>query len=133
MNQIPINIILSKSKKNITLEYTESKSLLDAEFLRVNIPSAEVRGHSSDQKKTVSKNASGAQFFEKSTIVDPPNPPEIDPQTIPKRDQKTISFKTSNFIDLNPFSASKMDPKNFQNGGPNLPNHYSLFNMLVWR
>ena len=54
MNQIPINIILSKSKKNITLEYTESKSLLDAEFLRVNSPSAEVRGHSSDQKKTVS-------------------------------------------------------------------------------
>ena len=62
-------------------------------------------------KKTGSKNASGAQFFEKSTIVDPPNPPQIDLQTIPKRDQKTTSFKTSIFIDLNPFSASKMDPK----------------------
>jgi|TARA_B100001063_G_scaffold240080_1_gene264557 DUF971 family protein len=55
MNQIPINIILSKSKKNITLEYADSKSVLDAEFLRINSPSAEVRGHSPDQKKTVSK------------------------------------------------------------------------------
>ena len=55
MKQAPTNIILSKSKKNITLEYAENKSLLDAEFLRVNSPSAEVRGHSPDQKKTVPK------------------------------------------------------------------------------
>lgn len=52
---IPVNIVLSKNKKNITLEYSEKSSILDAEFLRINSPSAEVKGHSPDQKKLVYK------------------------------------------------------------------------------
>ena len=55
MNQIPINIILSKSKKNITLEYTESKSVLDQEYLRIKSPNTKVRDHTYEKKKKVSK------------------------------------------------------------------------------
>tara|TARA_B100000575_G_C23022624_1_gene588867 strand:+ start:305 stop:649 length:345 start_codon:yes stop_codon:yes gene_type:complete len=51
---IPENIILSKNKKELTLAYGASNSVLSAEFLRVNSPSAEAKGHSSDQKKIVS-------------------------------------------------------------------------------
>ena len=51
---IPKNIILSENKKELTLEYEVKKSVMSAEFLRVNSPSAEVKGHSPAQKKTVS-------------------------------------------------------------------------------
>jgi len=51
---IPKNIILSENKKELTLEYEVKKSVMSAEFLRVNSPSAEVKGHSLAQKKTVS-------------------------------------------------------------------------------
>ena len=51
---IPENIILSENKKELTLEYRSNKSVMSAEFLRVNSPSAEVKGHSPAQKKTVS-------------------------------------------------------------------------------
>ena len=51
---VPENIILSENKKELTLEYDTTKSVMSAEFLRVNSPSAEVKGHSQAQKKTVS-------------------------------------------------------------------------------
>ena len=51
---IPENIILSENKKELILEYGAIKSVMSAEFLRVNSPSAEVKGHSPAQKKTVS-------------------------------------------------------------------------------
>ena len=51
---IPENIILSENKRELTLEYGSTKSVMSAEFLRVNSPSAEVKGHSPVQKKTVS-------------------------------------------------------------------------------
>ena len=51
---IPENIILSENKKELILEYGAIKSVMSAEFLRVNSPSAEVKGHSQAQKKTVS-------------------------------------------------------------------------------
>ena len=50
----PENVILSKNKKEITLDYGASSSIMSAEFLRVNSPSAEVKGHSPGQKKLVS-------------------------------------------------------------------------------
>ena len=48
---IPENIILSENKKELILEYGAIKSVMSAEFLRVNSPSAEVKGHSPAQKK----------------------------------------------------------------------------------
>ena len=54
MTLIPENIILSVDKKNLTLEYPNKLCLFTAEFLRVHSPSAEVQGHSPDQKVTVS-------------------------------------------------------------------------------
>ena len=51
---IPENIILSENKKELTLQYSATNSIMSAEYLRVNSPSAEVRGHSLAQKKTVS-------------------------------------------------------------------------------
>tara|TARA_B100001057_G_C22706737_1_gene894050 strand:- start:789 stop:1130 length:342 start_codon:yes stop_codon:yes gene_type:complete len=50
----PENVILSENKKEITLDYGASSSIMSAEFLRVNSPSAEVKGHSPEQKKLVS-------------------------------------------------------------------------------
>ena len=50
----PENVILSENKKEITLDYGASSSIMSAEFLRVNSPSAEVKGHNSEQKKLVS-------------------------------------------------------------------------------
>ena len=49
----PENVILSENKKEITLDYGASSSIMSAEFLRVNSPSAEVKGHSPEQKKLV--------------------------------------------------------------------------------
>jgi len=49
----PENVILSENKKEITLDYGDSSSIMSAEFLRVNSPSAEVKGHSAEQKKLV--------------------------------------------------------------------------------
>ena len=54
MTLIPENIILSVDKKNLTLEYPNKTCSFTAEFLRVHSPSAEVQGHSPDQKVTVS-------------------------------------------------------------------------------
>ena len=54
MTLIPENIILSVDKTNLTLEYPNKSYMLTAEFLRVHSPSAEVQGHSPDQKVTVS-------------------------------------------------------------------------------
>lgn len=54
MTLIPENIILSVDKTNLTLEYPNKSYMLTAEFLRVYSPSAEVQGHSPDQKVTVS-------------------------------------------------------------------------------
>ena len=54
MTLIPENIILSVDKTNLTLDYPNKSYMLTAEFLRVHSPSAEVQGHSPDQKVTVS-------------------------------------------------------------------------------
>ena len=54
MTLIPENIILSVDKTNLTLDYPNKSYMLSAEFLRVHSPSAEVQGHSPDQKVTVS-------------------------------------------------------------------------------
>lgn len=53
MTLIPENIILSVDKTNLALEYPNKSYHLTAEFLRVYSPSAEVQGHSPDQKVTV--------------------------------------------------------------------------------
>lgn len=46
----PNNIVLKKSSNQLLLEYGEQSVLLSAEFLRVHSPSAEVQGHSPDQR-----------------------------------------------------------------------------------
>lgn len=50
----PTEIRLSKDKKTLTVGFENGdKYELDAEFLRIASPSAEVQGHSPDQRKTV--------------------------------------------------------------------------------
>ncbi|MDJ0929645.1 DUF971 domain-containing protein [Breoghania sp.] len=50
----PSELRVSKDKKTLTVRFTEGGEFrLPAEFLRVLSPSAEVQGHSPDQKQTV--------------------------------------------------------------------------------
>lgn len=50
----PDEIRLSPDKSRLTLHFSGNAPLiLDAEYLRVESPSAEVQGHSPDEKKTI--------------------------------------------------------------------------------
>jgi DUF971 family protein len=50
----PSELRLSKDKKTLTLTFEGSESFaLPAEYLRVKSPSAEVQGHTPDERKTV--------------------------------------------------------------------------------
>lgn len=50
----PDEIRLSPDKSRLTLVFSDSAPLtLEAEYLRVESPSAEVQGHSPDEKKTI--------------------------------------------------------------------------------
>lgn len=50
----PEEIRVSPDKKSLTLVFNDGKSVsFTAEFLRVHSPSAEVQGHSRDEKQTV--------------------------------------------------------------------------------
>lgn len=50
----PTELRLSKDKKTLTIGFNTGEShALSAEYLRVASPSAEVQGHSPDQKQTV--------------------------------------------------------------------------------
>ncbi len=51
----PKELRVSSNKKNLTLVYENQEPItFTAEFLRVHSPSAEVQGHSREQKQTVS-------------------------------------------------------------------------------
>ncbi len=61
----PKEIRVSSDKKSLTLVYENAEPVsFTAEFLRVHSPSAEVQGHSKDQKQTVA----GKQNVEIMTI-----------------------------------------------------------------
>ena len=50
----PKELRLSKDRKTLTIAFNNGETFtLGAEFLRVESPSAEVQGHSPDQRKTV--------------------------------------------------------------------------------
>lgn len=50
----PTELRLAKDRKTLTVAFDSGESFaLDAEFLRVVSPSAEVQGHSPDERKTV--------------------------------------------------------------------------------
>jgi DUF971 family protein len=50
----PTELRLSKDRKVLTVSFDgEERYALDAEYLRVQSPSAEVQGHSPDERKTV--------------------------------------------------------------------------------
>lgn len=50
----PSELRVSKDKRTLTVTFTSGERYaLSAEYLRVTSPSAEVQGHSADQKKTV--------------------------------------------------------------------------------
>ena len=50
----PTELRLSKDRKTLTITFDNGESFaLAAEYLRVKSPSAEVQGHSPDQRKTV--------------------------------------------------------------------------------
>lgn len=50
----PTELRLSKDRKALTVTFDSGESFaLDAEYLRVHSPSAEVQGHSPDERKTV--------------------------------------------------------------------------------
>jgi DUF971 family protein len=50
----PTELRLAKDKKSLTVTFDEGASFtLSAEYLRVTSPSAEVQGHSPDERKTV--------------------------------------------------------------------------------
>ena len=50
----PTELRLSKDRRTLTVSFNNGETHgFDAEFLRVNSPSAEVQGHSPDQRKTV--------------------------------------------------------------------------------
>jgi DUF971 family protein len=51
----PLEVHLSQDKRQLTLHYAEGVTRsLSAEYLRVESPSAEVRGHHPSERKTVS-------------------------------------------------------------------------------
>ena len=50
----PVNLVLHKASHALEVEFDTGEVFrLPAEYLRVNSPSAEVQGHSPDQRKTV--------------------------------------------------------------------------------
>jgi len=50
----PTELRLSKDRKTLTVSFEDGRSFaLPAEYLRVKSPSAEVQGHSPDERKTV--------------------------------------------------------------------------------
>ena len=49
--QLPTEIRISSARDALTLSYGDLQHTLDAEFLRVYSPSAEVRGHGRGQEK----------------------------------------------------------------------------------
>lgn len=49
-SQIPVRIRLHRKSGTLDLEYAEHSFCLDAEYLRVHSPSAEVRGHGRGQE-----------------------------------------------------------------------------------
>jgi DUF971 family protein len=50
----PTELRLAKDKRALTVSFDSGESfVLDAEYLRVTSPSAEVQGHSPDERKTV--------------------------------------------------------------------------------
>jgi DUF971 family protein len=54
MTRWPTELTLSKDKRALTIVFEDGVShMLSAEYLRVMSPSAEVQGHSPDQRKTV--------------------------------------------------------------------------------
>tara|TARA_Y100000590_G_scaffold467050_1_gene644481 strand:+ start:6852 stop:7214 length:363 start_codon:yes stop_codon:yes gene_type:complete len=57
-SSIPENLILSKNKRSFILAYNDKKYEYTSEYLRVNSPSAEVKGHSPEQRKIVSSKRS---------------------------------------------------------------------------
>ncbi|NJL08207.1 MAG: DUF971 domain-containing protein [Methylacidiphilales bacterium] len=51
----PRELRLSKDRRNLTVTFEDGRSfVLGAEYLRVESPSAEVRGHAPSERKTVS-------------------------------------------------------------------------------
>ena len=51
----PSELRLHKDRKTLTVRFTDGQSFdLPAEYLRVKSPSAEVQGHSAEERKTVS-------------------------------------------------------------------------------
>ena len=55
LTQSPTEIRLKKDRKSLTVEFGEDQSFeLSAEYLRVMSPSAEVQGHSPEQRKVES-------------------------------------------------------------------------------
>lgn len=53
-NVWPTDLTLNKAKDTLTISFDDGASFdLSAEYLRVTSPSAEVQGHSPDQRKTV--------------------------------------------------------------------------------
>ena len=54
MTRWPTELTLAKDKRTLTIRFEDGFShTLSAEYLRVMSPSAEVQGHSPDQRKTV--------------------------------------------------------------------------------
>jgi DUF971 family protein len=54
MGRWPTELTLSKDKRVLTIVFEDGvRHMLSAEYLRVMSPSAEVQGHSPDQRKTV--------------------------------------------------------------------------------
>ena len=54
-NPWPTELRLAKDRKALTVSFdTGERFVLEAEYLRVTSPSAEVQGHSPDERKTVS-------------------------------------------------------------------------------
>jgi DUF971 family protein len=54
----PVEIRLKKAERRLEIDYDDGKTcVLDAEYLRVESPSAEVQGHGPGQKQTVAGRA----------------------------------------------------------------------------
>jgi DUF971 family protein len=54
MTRWPTELTLSKDKRTLAIAFEDgTRHMLSAEYLRVMSPSAEVQGHSPDQRKTV--------------------------------------------------------------------------------
>ena len=59
----PTELRLSKGGKALTIVFDSGETFeLGAEYLRVRSPSAEVQGHSPDERKTVNGDARGAGY-----------------------------------------------------------------------